>query len=166
MQNSFKSLLIAGLVFTLTGCTMRLVDFTIISTKNVDLARAGTFERGKSRVEGKDEIVIIIFVPTGVPNVKEAIDRAIESVPGAVALVDGVITYKYFYIPYLFGQQTYVVEGTPLIDPKLVSSGLKSNFMIAKLDKNGKMKEFRYVSAEEYKGVKGKYFSKDAKKLN
>ena len=95
---------------------------------------------------------------------KEAIDRAIESVPGAVALVDGVVTYSYFYIPYIYGQETYVVEGTPLIDPKLVSGELKSSFMVAKLNKDGKVKEFRYVSADEYQKTKRK-FVKDPVKL-
>ena len=32
----------------------------------------------------------IIFIPTGTVNIKEALDKAIESTPG-VALLDGVI---------------------------------------------------------------------------
>jgi hypothetical protein len=74
-----------------SGCTTRLVDFTMISTKNIDLSRSADFRRAQQRVKGKDEAMIIIFIPTGVPNMKEAIDRALESVPGAVALVDGVV---------------------------------------------------------------------------
>lgn len=150
MQNFLKSFLILVLLLPLTGCTARLVDYTIISTKNVDLARAATFQRGKSRVEGKDSASIIIFIPTGVPDVKEAIDRAIESVPGAVALVDGVVTYHFFYIPYIYGKETYMVEGTPLIDPALASVELESNFIIAKLNTDGSLKALQYVSSEEY----------------
>lgn len=142
------------LLFVLTGCAQRLVDFTILSTKNIDLTRAATFERGAVRVEGKDEISIIIIIPTGVPNVKEAVDRAIESVPGAVALVDGVVSYRSFYIPYIFGQESYVVEGTPLIDPKLAVVERESNFILAHLDKNGNVAKLRYVTQNEYKNVK------------
>jgi hypothetical protein len=50
---------------------------------------------------------------------KEAIDQAIESKPGAVALVDGVVYQKIWYIPYIYGQSGFTVEGTPLIDPAL-----------------------------------------------
>ncbi len=53
---------------------------------------------------------------------KEAIDRAIEAVPRGIALVDGVLIVKSYYIPYIYGRQAYVVEGTPLINPSLASN--------------------------------------------
>jgi hypothetical protein len=99
----------------LSGCTTRITDFTVISTKNVDISTIGHSKRGTNRIEGRDTAHTIIFVPTGIPNLKEAIDRAIENVPGAVALVDGVVYHEYFYIPCIYGRASYVVEGTPLI---------------------------------------------------
>ncbi|MBL8012206.1 MAG: hypothetical protein JNN05_00015 [Candidatus Omnitrophica bacterium] len=142
-------------IFVLTGCTVRLTDFTIISTKNIDLSKASSFERGKTRVEGKDEVSIIIIIPTGVPSIKEAIDRAIESVPGGIALVDGVISMKQWW--FIMGSSSYVVEGTPLIDTTMASNQLKSNFMVAKLDTNGIVNEFKFVSKEDYKTIRSKY---------
>ena len=59
------------------------------------------------------------IIPTGEPNAKEAIDRAIQKQPGAVGLLDGVIYKHGWYIPYIYGQFSFEVEGTPLIDPKL-----------------------------------------------
>ncbi|HOO40537.1 MAG TPA: hypothetical protein PK425_11115 [Syntrophales bacterium] len=103
----------------ITGCTTRLTDFTIISTKNIDLSRGAEFIRGENRVTGEDTKHIIIFIPTGVPSPKEATDKAIENVPGAVALLDGVLEQEMFYFPYVYGYSTYRVKGTPLIDPKL-----------------------------------------------
>lgn len=95
-----------GLVsLVLTGCTLRLVDFTAISTKNVEVA--GT--RGE-RVQGKDMKWIILWFPTGKPDMKEAIDRAIER-GGGDMLVDGVIYNKGWYA-LVVGQTGYVVEGT------------------------------------------------------
>ncbi|HPN57210.1 MAG TPA: hypothetical protein PLD92_10210, partial [Candidatus Omnitrophota bacterium] len=73
MRRPFQLIGTFVLSLSLAGCTVRMIDFTILSTKNIDLARASTFKRGAARVEGKDEISIIIFIPTGVPNVKEAI---------------------------------------------------------------------------------------------
>lgn len=79
----------------------------------------GEYERQTARTVGIDKIHIVSFIPTGIPNVKEAMDNAIESKPGGVALVDGVITRRSFYIPLIYGQDWYEVEGVLLIDPEL-----------------------------------------------
>jgi len=143
-------------VVILSGCVTRLGDFTLISTKNIDLTRGASFKRAQSRATGEDSVAIIIFIPTGVPNMKTAIDKAIESVPGAVALLDGVLSYKAFYI-LLFGQYGYIVEGTPLIDPALTShSQLPSNRIISRLDKKGNVVETKYVTKAEFESVKKK----------
>lgn len=155
MHQRIKAFVVLISMFSLLGCTTRLVDFTIISTKNLDLSRAGSFERGKSRIEGRDEALIIIFIPTGIPSIKEAIDRAIESVPGGVALVDGVVSVQSWWL--IFGMTSYVVEGTPLIDKSLAAAELESKYMTATLDKKGNVKEFRYVSAEEYRKLRDKH---------
>src|SRR5262245_42913369 len=95
-------LLLAVIALILTSCTTRIVDFTIISTKNIDISKGATFQRGKSRVEGIDKVYVIVIIPTGFPNVKEAVDRAIESLPGAVALLDGVVTQQNWQVPLIF----------------------------------------------------------------
>ncbi|MCB9757912.1 MAG: hypothetical protein H6753_05780 [Candidatus Omnitrophica bacterium] len=146
-----------------SGCTTRLVDFTMISTKNIDLSRSADFRRAQQRVKGKDEAMIIIFIPTGVPNMKEAIDHALESVPGAVALVDGVVYQEAFW--FIIGTSSYVVEGTPIIDTTLASAELESPFMVARLDRRGKVKDFQYVSGEEFAALQKKYISKNQMKL-
>ncbi|MGX2041213.1 hypothetical protein ACWJKU_13935 [Methylocaldum sp. MU1018] len=114
-----KTILLILSATLLSGCATRLADFTMMSSKNIDLSRGANFKRGASRVTGDDTKHIIIFIPTGQPNVKAAMDKAIESVPGAVALLDGTITQKAWYIPYIYGQSSFVVEGTPLIDPAI-----------------------------------------------
>ena len=129
-----------------TGCTQRMIDFTISSTKNVDLSNAASFKRGTVREEGIDTKHIIIIFPTGVPNMKEAVDRAIEKVPGGVALVDGVISHKYFYIPYIYGQNSFVVEGTVLIDPTVAAETLEGDAMAVRMSNGG---ELQYITGKE-----------------
>ena len=146
--------LIALLSISATGCVTRLGDFTIISTKNIDLTRGADFKRGQSRIQGEDSIFIIIFIPTGVPNMKTAIDKAIESVPGAVALLDAVLSAKVWW--FIVGQEGYLVEGTPLIDPKL-SAKLPSNYIFSRLDRKGNIKETRYLSKAEFDSIKKKF---------
>lgn len=118
-KSLFAVLLVMGCL--LSGCSPRLIDFTIISTKNVDLAKSDKFKRSKDRIEGKDIIPTILFIPFGVSNLKEAVDRAIEKVPGAVALVDGVVYVRNWYF-LVFGQSGYMVEGTPLIDTSVLET--------------------------------------------
>jgi len=97
-----------------------MTDFTIISTKNIEYAKMSDYKRGENRVEGIDKKHIILFIPTGIPNMKEAIDKAIESAPGGVALVDGVVYHTSWWIPYIYGQTYFTVEGTPLINSAFV----------------------------------------------
>ena len=98
----------------ITGCTHRIGDFTVASTKNMDVTDAAhKIESGK-RIKGIDKAHIILFIPTGIPNMKEAMDHAIESSPGSVGLSDVTIKQGSFYIPFIYGQEWYEVEGTPI----------------------------------------------------
>jgi len=126
----------------------------------MDLSKAATFQRAKSRVEGEDISHIIIFIPLTMANMKEAIDNALEKVPGAVALVDGVL-YQRMYIFILYDQVGFIIEGTPLIDPSLAKGPLPSSHMICRLDGSGKVEEFSYVTKDEYGKVKAEAVGAD-----
>ena len=121
-MNLTKTAFALAVAIAATGCTHRITDFTFLSTKNVDLSQAASFERGTTRATGEDQVYIIVFIPTGIPNIKEATDRAIESVPGAVGLVDGVVYRKWFVLPLLGGFDKFTVEGTPLINKKAIQA--------------------------------------------
>ena len=142
-------------IFSLSSCVTRMTDFTIISTKNIDLSQMATFKRGDARVKGEDSRFIVIIIPTGIPSMKQAIDNAIQSVPGCVGLLDGVVYYKWFYIPYIFGKESYFVEGTPLIDPSLKGPSSKINFL--RLDKSGNILEKKYITKAEFKKIAKSY---------
>ncbi len=81
-----KLLFACVLLVSLSSCTTRLVDFTVISTKNADLRMDKS--KGK-KVEGQKGY----FLGFGF-NLKDAIDRALESAgPDYDLLVDGVVRY-------------------------------------------------------------------------
>ncbi len=111
-----KNVFLAGALFLLMGmssCSHRITDFTIISTRNVPLGnQAASLQKADQRVKGIDKAHSVLFIPLGTPNMKEAIDKAIDKYPGAVGLVDGVLKSKGWSI-LLYGQNSFVVEGTP-----------------------------------------------------
>lgn len=110
----FMSLLVAMVL--LSSCTHRVTDFTIISTRNVPLGKnATTLAKGETRVKADDTAPIILYFPIGRPDMKEAIDKALEKYHGAIALADGVVYYRHWWF-FLFGQNSYIVEGTPIFE--------------------------------------------------
>lgn len=149
--------MVAAALLLFSGCTRRLIDFTIISTKNIDWSKAESFKQGNSRAQGEDITHIIIFIPTGVPNVKTAIDKAIESVPGAVALVDGVLSLESWWIPYIYGRQSYIVEGSPLINQKELGAAKNGAYFVSYMHEDGELKMTKTVSREEYESIKKEY---------
>jgi hypothetical protein len=94
-----------------------------------------------------DKAHIILFIPFGRPHLKEAIDRAIESTPGAVALVDGVVYSKSWWA-ILYGQSKIIVEGTPLMDPSLASNEEVPEYSIEKIYKDGEVMEIAEITKE------------------
>jgi hypothetical protein len=85
----FKSILVlACACFVLVGCSTRVGDFTLISTKNVEIG--GKYVKGE-RKQGEDKAFSFLF-PFGVPNLKNAVDACIEAGSGEL-LSNVVINY-------------------------------------------------------------------------
>lgn len=120
MKRKFTLISTALLLIMSTGCTHRLTDFTVISTKNVPISTHSTsIKKVDKRVKAKDTAHTILFIPLGMPNMKEAIDKAIEQHPGAIGLVDGVVKSSGWSC-LLYGQSSYIVEGTPIYEDTTV----------------------------------------------
>lgn len=106
--------LILGLALStmfLSGCAVRMADLTVASTKNYNL-NSNNFVKGQ-RVIGEDTIPVFLF-PLGVPNMKTAMDKAIEKNKCAVALTDVVVSQLNYV--FIVGKVGYRVEGTEVID--------------------------------------------------
>lgn len=102
------------------SCTTRIADTTVVSTKNMNLENPEGFTTSyNTRVKGEDKKHIILCIPFGEPNVKEAIDRAIEKGgSNCVGLANAALEGKGFYIPFVYGQFSYVAEGDPIYKKK------------------------------------------------
>ena len=105
-----RNLLISLITIVLfTGCmNQRVGDFSVISSRNFDLnSDYVLLEKG---VTGEDTQYIIIFIPTGQINIENAVDDALKRVDGDV-MTNATVKLKGFYIPYIYGESRYVVEG-------------------------------------------------------
>ena len=116
-------MLILYMGLAITGCAHRMLDFTVISSKNMQLQIAPNAKT--SRAKGSNKVWWII-IPFSNPSLKEAVDRAIESAgPDYDALVDGVIYRKSSWF-FLVGSMAYEVVGTP-INTSLLQANLQQD---------------------------------------
>lgn len=104
------ALLVAAFV---CGCSQRVADLTLISTKNIDLSNVSLDAREGNRVTGKHCVYWPLgLIPFGLPNLEEAIDDALEKGGGNV-MVDQV-TYQSGLYFIIASQQCIEAEGTVL----------------------------------------------------
>lgn len=154
-------IILVTLSITLASCTQNLMNFTIVSTKNIDLEQLSSLERTSEKTIGEHKAAIIIIIPTKTIRIDQAITNTIDGIPGCVALLDGVVHSHFWYIPYIYGETKYVVEATPLIDPSLVeTSKVFPTYGKVYLDKKGKFKSMESISEEEYGREKSKIMRK------
>jgi hypothetical protein len=142
-----------GLAIVLfSSCVTRLGTFTVMSTRNIEWNRAGEYVRNSQRVTGDDTAHIIIIIPTRMNvTIEEAVDNALNQIPGAVALVDVALRYTSFYIPYIYGRMAYIVEGSTLVDPKLANLENDTSFpYMVFFTNDGKNFSQINISEEEY----------------
>ncbi|MGP1458557.1 MAG: hypothetical protein ACTTKL_04535 [Treponema sp.] len=144
---------IAVFAVALTGCTHRLGAFTVISTRNIDWSRAGEYRRDNARLTGEDLAHIILVFPTKIITIEDAVDKALDKVPGAVALVDAVLRDKQV-IGVVYQRHSYIVEGSVLIDPKLVAEAQEESKYYIGIYDGKKDVQFSEVSQSEYARLK------------
>ncbi|MGP1458069.1 MAG: hypothetical protein ACTTKL_02005 [Treponema sp.] len=111
---------------TIAGCSSTKMEelgrFSIISSKNIDLSRLGELKRSQEKVATKKFNARGIFIRDVTLSenyqLENALDSALEKIPGAVALVDAKIEY-FMYSGIGRQKWGYKFEGTALIDPDM-----------------------------------------------
>lgn len=97
------------LLLTLNGCTMKLGHFNTITTKEVDFSKKHT--KSSKKYVGKDVVNMYVIFPTKWhPDIDVAVSDVLERAD-AVYMTDTTIAYKFWFIPYIYGEFWYEVEG-------------------------------------------------------
>jgi len=119
MNKKIQSVLfLVFLLTSITACTTRVADLTLVSTKNIDLSKASLDIRKGRRVKGEDcTIALLGFIPLGIPNLEEAIDDALEKGKGNI-MVDQV-SYRSGVYFVIASRSCIKVEGTVLRETDL-----------------------------------------------
>jgi hypothetical protein len=154
-KKGFAGILTVALAFTvfLTSCATRIGDFTLMSSKNVDLSALGSFQRSGKNVKGRDmKVSMILFFPLNPKyDMKKALDSALSKILGAQEIVDVRIDMQ--KIPLLLVTlEGYVVSGSVLINPNVVdaSETTPDKPYLVMNTNDGENFTKRYVSEEEY----------------
>lgn len=156
-----KLIILCIAAIALAGCSQSLFNFTIVSTKNIELGKLSSLEKSTKRTTGEDKASIIVVVPTRSIKIDQAISNTIDGIPGCVALMDGVVYSKFWWIPYIYGEQKFVIEATPLVDPSFSQTPKAApGYGKVLLDKEGKFKSIEPISEAEYLAEKNKIVTK------
>jgi len=127
MQVKFKEFFMNKISLTLSlafaiafiGCSHEMGHFSMVSTdRNVDWSRINEFMISNEKVTGTHYVRMIVFVVTGAdgPEIETTVEKALEKIPGAVALVDVDFKYSWVSAPF-YAHTKYIVTGKVLIDP-------------------------------------------------
>jgi hypothetical protein len=90
----------------LDGCAVTVGRLGVATTRQVDGPPAAPV-----RARGRDCLHLVTIVPVEwPPDLGVAIDRALAAA-GRQTLSDVVVRYRFFYLPLVYGEACYEVEG-------------------------------------------------------
>ena len=105
------------LIVTMTGCSFREADFTVLSNRNVDLSQVEKARKTQNPVPavGKDPAhKLLLFIPiSGGSLLEDAVDRTLDKGNGD-CLVDVVVHRYWWWVPPFYLQCGWKVTGRPI----------------------------------------------------
>jgi len=108
-----KILFFCLIVACFFGCTKRIGDLTVATTKNLNLeSMVIDYNKASKNCEGGDCKIVILGIPIGYPNMEEALDKAMAKCDGN--LMTDIALYKTEWSIILFGGNCIRVKGTSL----------------------------------------------------
>ena len=93
-----KKIIILALASILLTSSENILNFTIISTKSIELKKFSSLQKSSEKTAGEDKSFIIIVFPTRFTRIDQAVTNKIDAIPGCVALMDGTVYSKFWWI--------------------------------------------------------------------
>lgn len=110
-----RKILIGVALFLLSGCMVSHGNFTVLSNKLVDVRELNVdSDKKMTNAVGKDVGHIIVVVPTKMnPNLNDALNDVFRNSDSDL-MTDVEVTSWGWYIPYIYGQSGWKVQGDVL----------------------------------------------------
>ena len=108
--DSWRPLALLGFAAAITsGCaTGTTGHLALASTRDVDLT---AIEKPSGRrIKGRSCVHVVTVVPIGMPKFGAAIEDALRQT-GGTTLLDVVVGYEVYDVPFVYGYACYVAEG-------------------------------------------------------
>lgn len=106
-----RKYLVLIMLLLCSACSTNLGNFTVVSNKIVDVKN---FDLNNARkiphVKGEDYVHIIGWIPLGRPSLAAAMNSVFYTSDSDL-LTNTSITYSWWVIPYMYGQEKYIIEG-------------------------------------------------------
>lgn len=105
-----KAVLLLIALCVLEGCArvdMGHLDF--VTTRDLSGQSPNQPLTSRGYYTGIDTTRIYSFIPAGHPNIEQAIERAVEG--RGTALKDARAYYRFWYIPFIYGEESIEVTG-------------------------------------------------------
>ena len=95
----------------MTGCTFKQGNYSIMSTKEIDFTKK--YIKGNKKVVGIDTSKTYIIIPDKFrPMIDDALKNALNE-NCAEYLTEVEIEFKWWLIPYIYGEKKFEVKGYP-----------------------------------------------------
>lgn len=106
-----KKILALTFVFLLSACSHHMTDLSIISNKNVNVAKLNLDKANQVKhVSGRDDKFTILWWSIGTPNLQTALNQALKKADGDV-MIDASL-YGHSWSIFLFGRTGIEIVGT------------------------------------------------------
>ena len=110
MGRTFIIGFVVCLLVFLAGCSHRIGDLSILSTRSVSLNKVDLDKMPQEKnVVGKDSKIILLGIPLGFPHLENAVDDALDKGKGDV-IIDPVIQVEGWSI-LILGENSISVKG-------------------------------------------------------
>jgi hypothetical protein len=116
MTLSNKTLVVFASLVMLSGCSSRMADLTLVSTKNLGSTNLSLSSKSGKRERAEDCKFSLLGIPFGIPSLETAVDKALQAGNGTV-MIDEVTEEKTTWV-VLGNINCIVVEGTVVNVPK------------------------------------------------
>lgn len=116
MIRSNKCFAVVAALFTLSACSSRMADLTLVSTKNLGSTTLNLSSKSGKRERAEDCKFALLGIPFGIPSIETAVDKALQAGNGTV-MIDEVTEEKTTWV-VVGNINCIVVEGTVVNVPK------------------------------------------------